>query len=358
MKIAHISFAVINEAPARWLDSIPYHTRVIEALASNHSVTSFHYATTRYTTIRNGVRYCFLKNGISETFFLSTFKSDFRIEKPDVVVLHGMHAVFSVLRFLMVFKNLRVFVQHHGERVFKWPKSFVHRFNDHFIQGYLFSSSDMGSVWVKSDQIASTKKIFQVLEATSSFEPVARTRSTAAPTFLWVGRIDENKDPQTLIEGFKKFAAERLDARLVIISKDVASFHRLRGEIEDATQAIQLVGDVNHAEMQHWFCRSNFIVSTSLYEGSGIAVLEGISLGCVPILSNIPSFRTMTGNGRIGILFQAGSSEHLAIAFHKAAALDFTAEQKRVIDHFREHLSATAIARRIEELFQFELRHH
>lgn len=351
MKICHVSFGVIkHDSPADWLDSIGYHTRVLEALAQRHEVISFHFTRRRACLVRNRVTYRFLENGLKDKLFLTGLLTELRSLAPDVFVLHGMHAVWNMFTFLSLFKTTRIFVQHHGEQVFSWPKSWFQRYNDRFVDGYFFSSGDMATPWLKLRQIATTKKVFEMLEATSSFEPVSRSSSNADMKFLWVGRINANKDPETLIEGFRIFLNERPDAKLVVISSDRSALKKLEESLGSANTSIKLIGPVDHREMQPWFLKANFIVSTSLYEGSGIAVLEAMSCGCIPILSDIPSFRTMTNNGHIGFLFAAASAPALAAALRKAATMDIITEQERVHSHFDKHLSASAIANRFEQL--------
>ena len=51
--------------------------------------------------------------------------------------------------------------------------------------------------------------------------------------------------------------------------------------------AIQLVGNIPHNEMLYWYNSADFIISGSHYEGSGTAVCEAMSCGCIPITTNI-----------------------------------------------------------------------
>ncbi|HEY0654974.1 MAG TPA: glycosyltransferase family 4 protein [Chryseosolibacter sp.] len=348
MKICHVSFARINGEPERWLKSIPYHTRVLERLARRHAIVSFHFSSRSQTIERNGVVYHFMRAGFLEYTFLISVIAAVRREAPGMIVLHGMHAVVKMALFVRALGGIRVVVQHHGERVFAWPKAWLQKYNDRFVAGYFFSSSEMGAPWVERKIIASRDKIIQILEATSSFEPSPRANPNDELSFLWVGRIDQNKDPDTLIDAFKDFLEHRPDAKLFIISKDESRLRLLHSRIGDASRSIRVVGSVAHHLMMDWFSNVNFIVSTSLFEGSGIAVLEAMSAGCIPILSDIPSFRTITGRGEVGMLFEPASARELTKALLRAQNLKVADEQKRVIDYFCEHLSANAIAIQIE----------
>jgi glycosyltransferase involved in cell wall biosynthesis len=108
--------------------------------------------------------------------------------------------------------------------------------------------------------------------------------------------------------------------------------------------SIHLVGKVEHPMLQQWFNKASYIISTSHYEGSGIAVLEALSCGCFPILTNIPSFRMMTGRGKIGRLFEAGDEEGLIAALEETRGVSDT---RQIVEHFEAELSFEANARKI-----------
>jgi glycosyltransferase involved in cell wall biosynthesis len=110
---------------------------------------------------------------------------------------------------------------------------------------------------------------------------------------------------------------------------------------------IELVGKINHHDLLYWYNASDFIISTSHYEGSGIAVCEAMSCGCIPILSNIPSFRMMTKNGDVGILFKPGNVDDLKDALVKSTSLNIDFEKERVLNQFKENLSFEAISKKM-----------
>jgi glycosyltransferase involved in cell wall biosynthesis len=119
-----------------------------------------------------------------------------------------------------------------------------------------------------------------------------------------------------------------------------------------ATAAIKLVDNIVHEELQNWYNSADFIISGSHYEGSGIAVCEGMSCGCIPIVTSIPSFTKMTGPGKCGILYTAGNETALLNALLKTKTLDIAAEKNKVLQQFYEQLSFSAIAKKLSNIIR------
>ncbi|HET7898824.1 MAG TPA: glycosyltransferase, partial [Flavisolibacter sp.] len=114
---------------------------------------------------------------------------------------------------------------------------------------------------------------------------------------------------------------------------------------------IRLVGQVPHEELQAWYQKADFFLSGSHYEGSGIAVCEAMSCGCIPIITDIPSFRKMTGKGQCGLLYTPGNAGELLTSLMTAMYLDRAKEKAKVLAQFHRELSFEAIAGKINNLF-------
>ena len=193
------------------------------------------------------------------------------------------------------------------------------------------------------------------MEVPSVFYPIdrleacLRTKVSTSRNYLWVGRLDANKDPITLIKAFVKFLIANPEVHLYVIfqSDELIEDVEMLVAASSAEKQITLVGKVEHDELLHWYNSVDFIVSTSHYEGSGIAVCEGMSCGAIPILTNIPSFRMMTGHGNCGLLFDAGNVDGLVIALQKSLTMNVEAERAKTLFQYDKCLSAEAIATRM-----------
>jgi glycosyltransferase involved in cell wall biosynthesis len=115
-------------------------------------------------------------------------------------------------------------------------------------------------------------------------------------------------------------------------------------------KSVSLVGAAKYQDLANWYSSADFIISGSHYEGSGTAVCEAMSCGCVPVVTDIASFRMMTGNGQCGLLYEPGNVQDLISALKQTLILEMHEEREKTLTQFREKLSFGAIADRIQRV--------
>jgi glycosyltransferase involved in cell wall biosynthesis len=357
MRIVHLSYVQLTRYndPITWLNRINFYTGVIEQMAVGNKVFSIHCINYEGIVKRNGVEYHFLKANRWTYLAPLALHAYIKRLKPDAVIVHGL--LFSWQIFLLAIQTgsaTRIIAQHHAERPLTFPRNLFQKFNDRWITIYFFSSLELALPWVEQRQIRSTTKIKEVMEASSIFTTMNRdealrlSKVSGSPVYLWVGRLDTNKDPLTLVKAFLKFSETNTEAKLYVIFQQ----DDLLDEITNLTcnsDRIVLVGRINHEQLQPWFNSADFIISTSHYEGSGIAICEGMSCGCIPILTDIASFRMMTNRGECGLLFKPGDVQDLFRMLVKSAELNRIAYREKVLRQFKLKLSFSAIADKMLE---------
>jgi glycosyltransferase involved in cell wall biosynthesis len=248
--------------------------------------------------------------------------------------------------------SVKLFVVHHAEKPLRFPKDLIQRLSDRFIHGYFFSSSALGDLWIKRNQISSPEKVHEVMEVSSIFHSTRDLTEVTfiRDTYLWVGRFDSNKDPLTLLRAFLIFLRERPNIKLHIVFRGgnlVHEVYQILSTEKILSARIVLTENIDHDALLSVYNNAAFIISTSHYEGSGMAVCEGMSCGCIPILTNIPSFRMMTLQGKIGLLFEPGDVNSLYNALCRSTELDLMNERKKVLEQFQQDLSHDAISEKI-----------
>ena len=115
---------------------------------------------------------------------------------------------------------------------------------------------------------------------------------------------------------------------------------------------VHLLGRVPHAQVETLLRASDLYVSGSRAEGSGYAAIEAMACGVTPVLTDIPAFRALTDDGRIGRLWPCGDAQRLAEALLLEATKPTSPERVRA--HFDARLSFDAVGRLWETVISAE----
>lgn len=277
--------------------------------------------------------------------------------KPLVILIQGLLFPLEIIVLrLMLDKHIILIAQHHGELPCKGVKSVFQRIADRCISAYLFTSLDNAKSWVDQKIIPGYHKCFEVLEASTCFERQDRNQSRqkvgmkGENNFLWVGRLNANKDPVTVLVAFEDYLSICDEAKLYMIYQDESLLSELRTIITtnpELSKAVFLLGKRPHEELPVWYSAADFYVSGSHREGSGFALLEAMACGCIPVVTNIPSFRKITANGKYGFLYEPGDAHGLSHTLHALHQADRDKFSEEILQYFNEELSFQSIADRL-----------
>lgn len=349
MRIVFLSYnysADVN-SPRAWFERLRYFVPWLALLAKNHSVIRVDHINFAGTTTHNGVTYHFLNDG-KPGYFPFRLHAFVKGLHPDVVVVSSFMFPVQLLQLRRALGNrVRIVVQNHAEKPFSGVKKFLQRIASKRVDYFLFAAADTGREWIRNGNIIPSANIVELMEVSSIFKPAGKKNTHAAPVFLWVGRLNENKDPLTVVRAFLSFAKIHHDAKLYMIHQSDELLAEIK-KLSPAPSPIILVGKIPHDELQQWYSNADFFVSGSHHEGSGTALCEAMSCGCIPIVTDIPSFRTITGN--CGFRYQPGNQQALFTAMQHAMDIDRAYEIQKVLMQFKERLSFEAIAKRFQQL--------
>lgn len=109
--------------------------------------------------------------------------------------------------------------------------------------------------------------------------------------FISVGRMIEYKNPYKVIDVFKEAKKQIPNAYLILIGegileKNVEKYIKLNNLEKD----ILLRKKISFQEMGIWYSKSKYFISGCEIEGFGLAALEAVACGCIPILPNSGAF--------------------------------------------------------------------
>jgi len=344
--------------PEKWLRRIKGYIGILESLSKYHQVASIEQINYAGELRKNNVQYHFLNYRQKRSFVPFRLHRFIKKLKPDIVIVHGLHVPLQILQLgLQLHADVKILAQNHAEKPFHGYRKFVQKLADKCISAYIFTSVEMGQEWVTQDIISNKNKVWGIMEASSFFKASdmqaakQKTKVNGDPVFLFVGGLDKNKDPETVVKAFLQFNSNDQNAKLYMIYQKNDLLDEIKALLErfENKDSVKLIGTVPHDEMEDWYNSADFIISGSHYEGSGVSVCEAMSCACIPLVTDILSFRKITGYGKCGFLYERGNVNALLDVLLKTQRLNIEFEKKKVLEQFDSDLSFDAIAKQLNE---------
>ena len=117
--------------------------------------------------------------------------------------------------------------------------------------------------------------------------------------FLYVGNAYPHKNVENLIRGFLQFKEQdKKDTKLYLVGKKDYFYEVLEKKYK-GIDYIDFIHDVSDAELAVLYRNALSCVSASQMEGFGLPPLEAMANQCVPLLSDIPSFREVCADAAV-----------------------------------------------------------
>lgn len=313
---------------------------------------------------RGQVRYHFVRPVLAwpQVFTLGRLHRVLATLGPDVLHVNGLSFTMETWRLRREFPHTPILLQDHADRPPRHPaRRALRRVGLRAADGFLFAAAQQVEPWRAAGLIGADTPVFEVMESSTRFEPIGRRRARAMtglpgrPALLWVGRLDANKDPVTVLAGFERALPQLGDAHLTMI------FHteELRADVEQHVVAsrrlcgrVHLRGQVAHDRLAAFYSAADLFVLGSHHEGSGYALLEAMACGAVPVVTDIPSFRLITGGGAVGALWPCGNAGAFATALVRCTNTDLRAASRQVRRRFARQLSWPAVGRQALRIYQ------
>jgi len=136
-----------------------------------------------------------------------------------------------------------------------------------------------------------------------------RSSPTATPTMIYFGRWSENKGLPEALDLLAALRAADAEWRLIVAGReydyDVPQLRALVAR-KDLAQAVEIAPNPDEPALAALIGRASYFVCLSRHEGFGLAAIEAMSAGLVPVLSDIPPFRALVERSRLGHLIGAG----------------------------------------------------
>jgi glycosyltransferase involved in cell wall biosynthesis len=322
---------------------------------------------------RNGVDYLFVRDGAGSRARPWRFPSALRRAiigaHADIVHVNGLNFPVQTWRLRRALPaSAAIVVQDHGGIHLKdgrWPHRFtlpctVRRRAMQAADGFLFVAPEHADEWRRIGCIGA-QQIYQVLEASKRVMPMPREEArrisgmAGKPAVLWVGRLDANKDPLTVLDGFEQALARLPEAFLTMIYSTTGLLSAVRERLLASPtlgEHVRLVGSVPHGSIAAFHSAADLFVLGSHYEAGGYAVIEALACGTPPVVTDIPTFRVATDEGSLGALWKPGDAAGFARALVEVSRQNQAALRARIAEHFDRVLSWPAVGRRAMAIYR------
>lgn len=118
-------------------------------------------------------------------------------------------------------------------------------------------------------------------------------------TFLFVGALEPRKAPDLLVDAFLRARSRGLEAELVVVGE---------GRLDPRGPGVRRLGRVD--DLGALYASALAVVLPSWLEGFGLPPVEGLAAGAPAIVSDLPVFREVLGDGALYV--PPGDAEALA----------------------------------------------
>lgn len=309
----------------------------------------------------NEIKYHFFKGKHSKYWL--PFRLHFFVNqlKPDVILLHGFNNPLQAL--LLAFQTkAKIIIQDHGGGVPSGLTGLFHSWLKYLVKDYFFTAKEQADAYIQRGLISRKSNIHEIMEGSTHLQRINKSLARKnlgfeenKTIFLWVGRLDENKDPLTVLQGFELFLKVKTNCSLYMIYAENTLEAEVTELIKNSSllkKAVIMLGEIPHSELNLYYSSADYFILGSHYEGSGFALCESLACGCIPVVTDIPSFDKMTDHGNLGALWQRGNKNSLLEALEKTRYFDIEVESLKSVQFFDKELSFEAIANKQAKAIQ------
>jgi alpha-1,3-mannosyltransferase len=228
------------------------------------------------------------------------------VGRYDLVHVHGTDALFDLLALTRPWHRRPLVLTTHG--------GFFHtRWGWRFKQLYFATATRLALRACAAVACVSAQDY-------ARFSPLAPDRCVLVPNgadlqplldqpkrvepglLVTIGRISRNKRIDRLVALLPHLPR---DARLVVVGPDwegLAAPLNAQAARLGVADRVHLAGACDETGVRDWLARAHLYLSASTYEGFGLAVVEAMGSGTVPVLSPITAHRALVRPGHDGFL--------------------------------------------------------
>jgi len=216
--------------------------------------------------------------------FFNPFSLFYRLRKKRIIILNDPQfstVSLAVLIYRFFKKDLRVIFISHGFLFHTESNYFFKNLYFRFLCKFILPTMELVSVSMSDSEILRRYSVDHFTEIVHGVNFLNKIETKKKYDFCCVGRNGPNKKINLFVELIKKLSLEDSDIKAVLVTSNYSQ--NLPNNIEFKTM-------LSDEEMINVYAQSKYFVSFSTYEGFGLAALEAVGCGCIPVLYANSSF--------------------------------------------------------------------
>ncbi|HOX22307.1 MAG TPA: glycosyltransferase [Elusimicrobiales bacterium] len=184
----------------------------------------------------------------------------------------------------------------------------------------------------------------------------APQKPARTPTVVFAARLVHRKGAHILLEAFSKIASKHPRTRLVLAGdgEQRGSLENLAGQLGLA-ERVEFKGALTQQKLADLLaCADIFVNPTLANEGFGLANVEAMSCGCIPLVADYPAAHGIIQHGVNGFLFPQGNAKALSELLSKTIETSASMAQIRsaAVRTARKHFDWDSIASSYIHIFK------
>jgi len=294
MKVAHIGSNSVHVS--RFIEALNTHA-VEQVLIAETPVDINFNIQTLLVDFHTFNPFTLLRNKRLATNFLKEFN-------PDIIHIHQVNRIAFWIALIAKKLNIPVVTTAWGSDVLLMPqKNWLYR--------YLVTKTLQNSKLVTADADVMLHAMQNLVPAGVRYEKIQYGIDPVELTLNKEKIVYSNRLHKSLyrvdkiIEYFAEASAHDSNYQLIIAATGDES-EKLKNLVVDLNieNKVEFVGWVNAEQNRYWYSKAQFYVSIPSSDGTSVSLLEAISAGCIPIVSDLPANLEWVKDGNTGIIEQ------------------------------------------------------
>ena len=259
------------------------------------------------------------------------------LQAADVVHVHGIDFFYDFLSLTRWWHRKPLVACTHGgffhtEFSQRLKKIFFHSVTRFTSLGYkriLATSANDGKIF---SQIVSSHRL-QIIENGVDIDKYANAAAkTRQPTLLYFGRWSSNKGLSESLHLLKALVAIDPRWNLIIAGREydynAEQLQQMASEL-GVEHALSIVPNPSDSELRSLMGRASYFVCLSKHEGFGLAAVEAMSAGLIPLLSKIPPYIKLAQETAVPLLVDSDAPTGAAAVMTLHSSSDEQYQQTR-----------------------------